>query len=695
MPDSPQFTEFACANPLVLALEITSAALLHDNKDDFLRSALAAIGEALHCGQVTLTERQDGHWHVPATWQNPVQNPPLPDPALDDLAPVLEAFDKRKSLVVENVNDLPEGPLKKLFTFRQVLSAYCLPILHEGDLYGGICLSRRISQTPWTLEESSICHLMGNILAISLIHFRLYNKIKRKHQQLRDILNAFSEPISIVDMETHEVLFMNRKQQESARELSARSTLCYRRIMGRESPCPFCTNDIIARQAGQPYHWTYTDEKSRRSFSVMDKAIRWDNNRLVRLSIATDVTDLLHNQREREKAVLASQAKSEFLAHMSHEIRTPMNGIIGLTLLALQSKPNPEQRDYLQKIRTSATSLLNIINDILDLSKIEANKMELDSANYSLDEVLEFAHTSIRFPLEQKGLSFDCQVEADVPHKLWGDGLRLKQVLLNLLSNAVKFTASGGVQLRICRESDASDEFLHFYVQDTGMGISQEYQQHLFEPYTQASSNISRRFGGTGLGLTICKRMAELMEGSLWCESELGKGSIFHLRIPCSLARNTYCPSEEEDAQPLPDLPPNSRILLVEDNEINQEVARALLQRAGLHCDLAENGSEAVRMVRTTPYDLVLMDVYMPVMDGLHATREIRRYLSRHALGKHLPIIAMTAVTLPENVDEMIAAGMDDHIAKPFNLAVLRKKLSRWLQPAVHNHVIASQNSQN
>ncbi|SDF34542.1 ATP-binding protein [Desulfovibrio legallii] len=689
MPDLPQPTTLACANPLVLALEITSAALLHDNKEEFLAAALATIGETLHCGQVTLVERQGEHWAAPLIWQSSGYGRTLPDPTLEELAPVLESFDQRKGLAVEAVDALPETPLKAFLAQRQVLSAYCIPIIHEGGLYGGICLTRRRHQQAWSLEESSICHLMSNILAIALLHFRLYNRIKHKHQQLRDILNAFSEPVCIVDMDTYEILFMNKKQQESALEPNSRSKICYRRLMGRAGPCPFCTNAIIARQAGTPYQWTYTDEKSQRSFSVVDKAIHWDNNKLVRLSIATDVTDLLHTQRERQKAVMASQAKSEFLAHMSHEIRTPMNGIIGLTLLALQSNPSPEQRDYLQKIRTSATSLLGIINDILDLSKIEANKMVLDEANYSLDDVLEFVHTSIRFPLEQKGLSYECRVDDLVPRKLWGDGLRLKQVLLNLLSNAVKFTASGGVRLLITIENGNSEDCLHFCVQDTGMGISKEYQQHLFEPYTQASSSISRRFGGTGLGLTICKRMAELMEGSLWCESELGKGTTFHLRLPCRPARNIYCQPEEEPAPPLPDLLRNRRVLLVEDNEINQEVARAMLLQAGLRCDLAQNGSEAVRMVRSTAYDLVLMDIYMPVMDGLHATREIRRYLEQRG-GGHLPIIAMTAMTLPENVEEMIAAGMDDHIAKPFNQAVLRKKLSRWLQSAAQAHVSAS-----
>lgn len=686
MPDNSQSFDGLYSNPLALALELSSSALLHDHKEPFLQTALSSMGEALHCGQVCLLEYENHGWKDPLVWRDPAlehdSSGLLPSSAAA-LAPILDILAQRKSFRVTDAGLMPAGPQQDLLLACRIKSVLCVPVIHDGRLCGGICLSRRETARPWSEEETSLCHLLGNMLAISLTHFGLYERLRHKAEQLRDILDAFPDPVYIIDMDSYELLFLNKSVGKVFPEVQGPlARTCYKRLQGRDSPCPFCTNAIIAHTGG-PYQWTYENEISKRAYTVVDKLIKWDNNKLVRLSITTDVTDLLRSQHEKQAALIASQAKSEFLAHMSHEIRTPMNGIIGLTHLALQSDPPEELKGYLHKIRSSATNLLAIINDILDLSKIEANKMTLENVNYSMEDVLDFVHTSIRFPLEQKGLEYVCQVADDVPPRLWGDGLRLKQILLNLLSNAVKFTAEGSVKLTIRRELRDDGEKLHFMVSDTGMGISREYRQHLFDPYTQANSSISRRFGGTGLGLTICKRIAGLMRGSLWCESELGKGTIFHLTIPCMLAHSACCEMKEEgeEATQTPPIthPGRVRLLLVEDNEINQEVATAMLHQLGLACDLACNGQQAVEMIMETDYDLILMDVHMPVMDGLTASQHIRQRQAVRSPQKNLPIIAMTAATLPDNIDEILEAGMDDHISKPFNIGILRKKLAYWL----------------
>lgn len=667
---------------MILALEISSSALLHYSKAPFLRASLASMGETLHCGQVILLEYANNSWGEPFVWTSSVPSAActLPLPTLEDMTPLLDIFLQRKELCVSDTGQLPEGPQKDFFLARQVKAAMCIPIVHEGGLCGGICLTRRIPDQGWSQDDESICHLLSNIMAMVLTHFSLYDKLRQKHKQLHDILDAFPNPVCIVDMETNKILFSNKSIAETfPASQNPEEDSCHKRLMGRDSPCPYCTNPII-RHSGEPYQWTYQNEVTSRTYTVVDKVIKWDNDRPVRLSISTDITDILRTRHEKQSAVIASQAKTEFLAHMSHEIRTPLNGIIGLTHLALQSGPEGELKEYLLKIRSSSTNLLAIINDVLDLSKIEANKMELENVNFMLEEVLDFVHTSVRFAMEQKGLEYHCRLEDDVPRKLWGDSLRLKQVLLNLMSNAVKFTARGRVGLHIRREQNNDGDWLHFEVSDTGMGISDEYQQHLFDPYTQANSSISRRFGGTGLGLSICKRIAELMQGRLWCESRLGEGSRFHLHMPCTPARDVYC-EVGDDTHGVPPLQHagNTRILLVEDNEVNQEIARAMLRHLNIECDLAQNGREAVRMALETHYDMIFMDVYMPVMDGLHATREIRLNLPRNPQGKAVPIIAMTAVAMPETMDEIMQSGMDDYLAKPFNLVTLRNKIIQWL----------------
>lgn len=683
MPENSQTSDRIFSNPLALALEISSSALLNDRKEPFLKTALAGIGEYLNCGQVCLFEFENGIWQDPVTWLNPVlegDSATLLPPGAELAQSILSVVEQHRNFQISDTSLLEPGPQRQLLLQHRVASIFCLPILHDGRLFGSICISYHNEAHVWSSEETSACHLLGNMLAITLTHFHLYDRLRHKHDQLRDILDAFVDPVYIINMDTYELLFLNKSVMATfPQPAGPQANICYKRLQGRDSPCPFCTNAIIANTE-EPYQWTYENALTKRTYTVTDKIIKWDNGRPARLSIATDVTDVLRTQHEKQAAVIASQAKSEFLAHMSHEIRTPMNGIIGLTHLALQCEPSEEQRDYLHKIRSSATSLLAIINDILDLSKIEANKMVLENINYTVEDVLDFVYTSIRFPLEQKGLEYICDVADDVPLNLWGDGLRLKQVLLNLMSNAVKFTARGSVRLCIRRETSDNGDILHFMVTDTGMGINQEYQQHLFDPYTQANSSISRRFGGTGLGLTICKRIAGLMHGSLWCESELQKGTTFHLSIPCMPAREAAPDMAEMavDAVPL-DIPDGARILLVEDNEINQEIARAMLHQMGLQCDLACNGQEAVAMALDGNYDMVLMDVYMPVMDGLTATRQIRRKLAVRASARALPIVAMTAASLPDNIDDILDAGMDDHISKPFDVAVLRKKLSYWL----------------
>ena len=397
------------------------------------------------------------------------------------------------------------------------------------------------------------------------------------------------------------------------------------------------------------------------------------------VTVCNDITDLKRDahalEEARDAAEAANRAKSEFLANMSHEIRTPLNGVIGLAQALARTELTAEQTEMLELIQSSGHTLQTLLSDILDLARVESGKMDIAREPFDLPRAVREAAQLYAASAAEKGLSFYVDIAPDAAVWVEGDVVRLKQVLTNLVSNAVKFTDKGFVSLTAGRATSADGSpILRFTVEDTGVGFDADARDRLFTRFEQADGTITRRFGGTGLGLAICRQLAEMMGGDLDCESEPEGGSAFILTLPLIEAREPVAALDIESVAEDSGVR-RIRVLLADDHPTNRRVVELILGQAAVDITSVENGAEAVAAYRDGDFDLVLMDMQMPVMDGLTATREIRRHETKNGIGR-TPLVMLTANALPDHVAAGVAAGADRHMAKPFNAAELLEMVS-------------------
>ncbi len=515
----------------------------------------------------------------------------------------------------------------------------------------------------------------------------LLRHIQERERYLNSLLAALPDLLFVIDRDGvyHEIYAYDESQLAVPREFALGRSIyeCLPHEFAEQAMRPV----YFVLETRQPFLWEYSLSVQGEVHHYEARFVPYTDERVVIL--VRDVSErkmaqlmleetnqrlelaLLEANEMAVRAEAASRAKSEFLANMSHEIRTPMNGVLGMVQLLEDTPLTAEQAELLRTLKNSAHYLLGLLNDILDLSKIEAGKMELERIPVNLHEIAHEVVALFGGRASEKGLVLHAQIDPNTPEWVAGDPVRLRQIVANFISNAIKFTEQGEVKL-ILMPSATYPQGVWIGVQDTGIGVPTEKLDSLFEAFTQSDSSTTRKYGGTGLGLTICKKLAELMGGRIGAESEVGVGSLFYVDLPLPAVQPPQAQAEPDKAE-LPEAFPNARILLVEDNEVNRKVATRLLGKLQVQVEVAVNGLEAVQKATANAYDLILMDCQMPEMDGYEATRVLREQ------GVATPIIALTANALEGDREKCLACGMNDYLSKPIQAEKLREALARWL----------------
>ncbi|MCL2381118.1 MAG: ATP-binding protein [Treponema sp.] len=596
-----------------------------------------------------------------------------------------------------------------------ILSILVVPIFIKEQFWGFVGFDDHHRERVFTKEDETILHSASILIANSFIRNEMTLDILDTSAQLEaalkeaqeatrirnntlsaleSILNSIDAAIYATIPSTGELLFVNTylKKAFNIEGDEAIGKYCYKVFRENlDAKCEFCPCYQLEKEPDKTVVWEEYLDGIQRYIRHSDCLIDWPDGSKVHLQHAIDITEMIIAA---EKAQTASRAKSDFLANMSHEMRTPMNAIVGMTVIGKKGKSIEEKNHALNKIEEASSHLLGVINDVLDMAKIEADKLELAPVEYHFEKLLQKVLAVINFRTDEKQQKLTVNVDAAIPCFIVGDALRLAQIITNLLSNAIKFTPEGGeirLDASLVKETGEACELL-IAVTDNGIGIPPEQQETLFNAFEQVQSGMNRTYGGTGLGLAISKRIVELMGGRIWVESKMGEGAMFCFTVKTvrsqrheDAADNNSGAEDTGENGAVGNTFEGKRLLLAEDIEINREILLSLLEASGLIIDCAETGKEALDMITADikKYDIVFMDLQMPLMGGLEATRLIRAFELENprAPGQpaRIPIIAMTANVFKDDIESCRAAGMDDHLGKPLDIDRVFQTLRAYL----------------
>jgi len=679
---------------------LASVAMSFSLSDDFdasMNQALASIGSYMDVDSMFIyrnnTEQKcfvfEYLWYDDSTL-NIAANRKIQymDPVTGEYTPEFTLLQSSPMFVANDLSVL-EGDLFGRMRNIGVKSMVYLPIHADDKFWGLIGLNTFSAVHEWTERELRFLKTVCGILSTSLEKRLMSQRWQAAQANLQAVVRNFPGIIWSLDFGRRFTLYDGIYLSANGKNLPGIVGQNIYEYLKKYPGTIHSSMPLKVEQTflGEPQDWMMElDNAVFRCNTVPITGLHGDIIGVVGASV--DVTGMIQMQKDLEVARVAAEsasvAKSEFLSRMSHEIRTPMNAIIGMTHIAQSTGDAERITSCLGKIDSASKHLLALINDILDISKIEANKLELQNEAFDLEKCIGNIYSMITVRIEEKHQNFKLNCSETLPKFLMGDELRFTQVIINLLGNAIKFTPeSGMVSMEVTENSRSGDEcVLEVRIRDSGIGITPEHQKKLFTPFEQGDGSITRGYGGTGLGLAISKHIVELMGGNIWMESEPGRGSMFaftvKMRISSSAAEKKTGINPQTIQARSNDLG-KFTILLAEDVEINREIVYAILENTHIKIEWAENGVNAVQMFTAAPdkYSLILMDLQMPVMDGLEATRQIRALRTKAAL--QIPIVAMTANVFREDVDKCIAAGMNDHIAKPIDTNQLLEKLVHYL----------------